>query len=125
MKALTKAERESVRAMFDGRCAYCGVDLPQRWHVDHVEAVFRDWYGKTGKAFREDNHRLDNMMPSCPPCNINKGPLSLESWRKEISHHLQTLNNNRSTYRIVKSFGLLIETGAPVRFHFETVTEKP
>lgn len=38
---LTKKQRAELRDKFGGRCAYCGVDLPERWHADHYEAVKR------------------------------------------------------------------------------------
>lgn len=34
---VTKEDREVVYAMFDGRCAYCGVDLGDRWHQPKPE----------------------------------------------------------------------------------------
>lgn len=118
MKALTKAQRAIVRAKYDGHCAYCGVTLPERWHVDHLEAVQRmDWIG--GPALKPENHRMDNFMPACVPCNLSKGPMPLEEWRKWIAGHVNSLNAHHSIYRTVKSFGLVIETGASVNFYFE------
>jgi hypothetical protein len=41
---LSPAQREEVRMMFGGFCAYCGCALPQKgWHADHVESVKRWW----------------------------------------------------------------------------------
>jgi hypothetical protein len=41
---LTKTQRETVRVMFGGRCAYCGRELPEKgWHADHVKAIYRSW----------------------------------------------------------------------------------
>ena len=39
---LSKADRETVRMKFGGKCAYCGCDLPERWHADHFEPVVRE-----------------------------------------------------------------------------------
>ena len=115
---LTKAQRGKVRAMFGGRCAYCGGELGSRWHADHVEPILRQaWLGKATLA--PENHRLDNIMPACAPCNISKSQMSLEGWRQWLTGHVQSLNRHHSIYRLAKSFGLVAETGRPVVFHFE------
>ena len=122
MSRLTKAEREQVRGMFGGRCAYCGDLLGERWHADHVEAVFRG-YGEDGKQLLHA-HRdtIANMMPACAPCNISKSVYSIEQWRKAIAKHMESLNKHTPVYRMVKRYGLIRETGALVTFYFERVT---
>ncbi len=40
--ALTKKQRTELRMKFGGRCAYCGCELSDKWHADHVEAVRRN-----------------------------------------------------------------------------------
>ncbi|MFW8236293.1 HNH endonuclease, partial [Klebsiella pneumoniae] len=40
--ALTKKQRAELRMKFGGRCAYCGCELGDKWHADHVEAVRRN-----------------------------------------------------------------------------------
>lgn len=117
---LTKAQREVVRNRFGGRCAYCGCDLPERWHADHFEPVVRmDWLRPGEVPERPENHRLENMMPSCPQCNISKHSLSLEEWRKWLAGHVNSLNQHHSIYRLAKAFGLVTETGREVIFYFE------
>ena len=39
---LTKKQRCELHAKFAGHCAYCGVLLGDRWHADHMEAVWRE-----------------------------------------------------------------------------------
>lgn len=128
---LTKAEREQVRLKFGGHCAYCGQPLEARWHADHLEAVERKLkyvLGKglisTSECYRPENHRLDNMMPSCPPCNIDKARMSVESWRRKLQDATNVLMRNSPTYRHAIRFGLLKETGAKIIFHFERVDAK-
>jgi hypothetical protein len=117
-RRLSKAEREALRAMFDGRCAYCGGQLGTRWHADHIEPIIRRaWVGQPPE--RPENHRIENMFPACAPCNISKASMPLESWREWLAGHVRSLNAHHSIYRLVKSFGLVIETGAPIVFHFE------
>ncbi|CAD7741099.1 hypothetical protein LMG31884_47280 (plasmid) [Xanthomonas hydrangeae] len=127
--ALTKSQRETVRCMFDGRCAYCGEELGPRWHVDHVEAVVRDFVflpgggtRNTGKMIRVENDRLTNLMPACPPCNIDKHSMPLEAWRAKLARACEVLARNNPTYRHALRYGLIHETSCPVVFHFERVT---
>lgn len=112
--------------MFDGKCAYCGQTLADRWHADHVKAIKRvsDFVnGKfipTGRVLRPENDTFDNYFPSCAPCNINKSNHeSLDDWRRTLEGKINELNRDSSTYRHAKRFGLLVETGAKIVFYFE------
>lgn len=122
---VTKEDREVVYSMFDGCCAYCGVELGDRWHVDHIEPVIRNTYLRqpgTPAVYRPDAHRLDNFFPSCAPCNLDKGAQSVEGFRGWIKTHLFSLSR-KSIYLSVKRHGLVVETGQPVVFHFERCAE--
>ena len=123
---LTKSERETVRMRFNGRCAYCGEPLGPKWHADHLEPVVRETRYEQGRGFvptgtllRPHLDVIENLMPACIPCNIDKGPESLESWRAGLQRSLEVLHRNHPTYRHAKRFGLVVETGATIRFHFE------
>lgn len=123
---LTKAERQQVHDKFGGLCAYCGGELPERWHVDHLEPVRRDLNISAGRLVSSqtdcqhpDRHRPENLMPACPPCNISKGPMDLEVWRAWLKKHVDSLNLYQKTYRMAKAYGLVQETGADVVFYFE------
>lgn len=118
---LTKAQRATLHQMFGGLCAYCGGVLGDRWHADHVEPVRREWWKKEGGMERPENDTLANIMPACAPCNIDKHAMSLEDWRKKLAGSVGVLNRNHPTYRHACRFGLLVETGALVVFHFERV----
>ena len=131
MSRLTKAQRARVRQMFNGRCAYCGAELPERWHVDHVEPVVRaveskrtkdgEWKLVSGPALHPEREIESNYKPACPPCNISKGQLSIEQWRRWLAGHVTSLNAHHPIYRLAKAYGLIQETGAPVVFHFERI----
>ena len=119
---LTKKQRAELREKFGGRCAYCGCELPERWHADHFEAVRRGVSHRwEGNAERPENHRIDNMMPACIPCNLSKAHMGLEAWRAWIAGHVASLNNYHPIYRLAKAYGLIQETGNPVIFYFERV----
>lgn len=126
---LSKADREKVRLRFNGLCAYCGRPLGERWHVDHFEPVERKLkfvqdkgLVQTGELWRPGNDRMDNLMPSCPPCNIDKHSMSLENWRRKLQDACGVLERNQPTYRHAVRFGLVVETGARVTFYFERAT---
>jgi 5-methylcytosine-specific restriction endonuclease McrA len=118
---LTKAQRATLREKFGGCCAYCGQPLGDRWHADHFEAVYRGlgshWTGN--ELGKPENDTIENLMPACAPCNISKATFTLEQWRGWLARHVAALNANHSTYRLVKAYGLVVETGNPVTFHFE------
>ncbi len=131
MSRLTKTQREQVRQMFGGRCAYCGDPLPERWHVDHLEPVVRTleekrttdgrWLFTAGPARYPERDTAANYMPACAPCNISKGRLQVEEWRRWLAGHVSSLNAYHPIYRLAKRYGLVQETGGAVVFHFERV----
>jgi hypothetical protein len=117
---LTKAQREQVRLKFDGKCAYCGCDLPARWHADHIEPVVRnDWLKVPRAPDWPERDTIENMNPACPPCNIDKHSLSLESWRQMIERSNEVLMRDVSTFRRALRFKLLEIRPEPVTFYFE------
>ncbi len=127
MRRLTKAERAALADKFGGRCAYCGELLGARWHADHMEAVYRKAiiqegrYVQTGEAYRPEHDTIENMMPSCPPCNIDKSVYSVEQWREKLHRSVEVLERNHSVFRHARRFGLVQEVKKPVVFHFEAV----
>ena len=125
----SKKRRAEIRAMFGGKCAYCGCELPEKgWHEDHVEAIHRDWrWGKdsggrsitvaigTSRFPERDNNRF----PSCAPCNILKGVLSVEDFREVVSERVSSLRKYSGDFRHAERFGRLVVIEKPVLFWFE------
>ena len=123
-----------LAAKFGGRCGYCGTELGARWCADHMEPVLRQSkllrsheadgpaykIVATGKCFRPENDSLENLMPSCGPCNTHKSALGVEDWRRVLEDSLRILARNYSTYRTALRFGMLTEKASPkVTFYFE------
>ena len=110
-----KETRETVRAMYDGRCAYCGRELGDRWHVDHIDPLLRGWDGRGG------DDSIENMMPSCPRCNIWKHSFTVEQFREEIAKQPDRLRRNSAGFRLAEDFGLVkvLEIEHKVVFYFE------
>ena len=125
---LSKAQREQLKNKFGGHCAYCGDELNDKWHADHIEAVDRilAWCPKrgvksTGEMNKPHLDTIENLNPSCVPCNINKHSMSLESWRKSIEHYRDVQLLRDSTHaRHLHRFGLIEIKPDPVVFFFES-----
>ena len=124
---LNKNQRESLRLMFGGLCAYCGQPLDERWHADHVEPVERKLAVRegriiaTGELWKPERDTMANLRPACAPCNIDKHTMSVEQWRRKLQDACNVLMRNQPTYRHARRFGLVTETGVQVQFHFERV----
>jgi len=125
---LTKKQRIELAAKFGGKCAYCGAELGKSFHADHLEPVLRlakwvrgEGYVLTGDLERPERDILENLMPSCAPCNIDKHSLDLESWRRKLQDGPNVLLRNNPTYRHSLRFKLIEETGNPVIFYFEQI----
>lgn len=133
-KTLSKTGRMALKQMFGGNCAYCGCELGDKWHADHVEPIMRQGvyvrvdkpnrsheFKATGILSRPENDRLDNFFPACIPCNIHKSTHSIETFRKALVRHVDSLNSvsNYSIYRHAKRFGLIKEIEKSIVFHFE------
>lgn len=66
-----------------------------------------------------ENFNLDNQMPACASCNINKHSLSLEEFRSLIGGFMKHLNEVSTQYKIAKRYRLVREDIRPVEFYFE------
>lgn len=120
---LKPQERESIRLMFGGKCAYCGRELPKNgWHADHVQAIYRGWPrcpDTNGLLPHRGVDEIDNIFPSCAACNIFKGVYDLEIWRMEIAKQIERAREKSVNFRFAEAFGLVQETHKPVIFWFE------
>lgn len=141
--SLSKSQRGAVFAMFAGHCAYCGCVLPEKgWHVDHIKPVDREWWKAhrpketaswvDGKVVmvptdrkvtigRPERDCIENMYPSCAPCNIDKGAVPLEYWRKGLERRVEVCRRNHSAFRHAERFGLIAQVKTEVIFYFETL----
>ena len=115
---LSKLQREEVKQKFGGHCAYCGDQLGEKWHADHLEAVVRDL--TTGKPEKPENDVIENLMPACSACNWNKRSMSLEAWRDLLAHYrdVQVIRDCSQIRHLIR-FGLVEFNQKPIVFHFE------
>lgn len=128
---ISPAERALVRERCGGLCAYCGIQLAERWQVDHFQPVIRDLefvkrdgltqLVSTNTPLKPQHHNLGNLLPACFPCNNDKGAWGLEEWRRKLSNGPAVLERNQPTFRHSVRFGLLQIVSKPIVFHFETL----
>jgi hypothetical protein len=124
---LKPKDRESIRIMFGGRCAYCGCELSGKWHVDHIEAVYRDGHWEHGKwklngnMLRPENDTVENLFPSCIKCNILKSNGNIETFRSNLTHFAHSIPTIRTYSHVhhLMRFGKLSIDTTPVVFWFE------
>lgn len=55
------------------RCYYCEIQLIDKFHRDHVIPLFKG-----------GNNNPDNIVITCPKCNLSKGRKTLEEWVSKI-----------------------------------------
>ncbi len=109
---MNKSEREIIFNKCGGKCAYCGCELQKGWHVDHVEACRRlttedmveqpegiypryKWVTRVVGYSNPNANHIDNYLPSCPSCNINKHGDTIEGFRQSINGYLNNVLNDK------------------------------
>ncbi len=136
-----KKERQEIFDKYDGRCSYCGDPLQKGWHADHLLPVGRykehvldedgnklyknGKYGEYKYVMRmeyPERDVLENKIPACASCNINKHGMDIEGFRELIRDFIKSLNRYSVQYKIAKRYGLIQETNAKVVFYFETLS---
>lgn len=110
-----KVKRTDILAKTNGHCGYCGVELTDKWHVDHMISKYYAEYHK----MEIDIDCIDNLMPACASCNIYKKEFTLEAFREQLGLLTERLNNTIAIYKIAKRYGLVGETNKPILFYFE------
>ena len=115
---MNKKDRLLVYKKTDGRCAYCGVELPEKgWHLDHIIPIWRGNQTVNPKLRGADT--VDNAFATCPRCNRWKSVHPLERFREEIGMQVERLRRDSAAYRLAEDFFQVEETSRPVRFYFE------
>lgn len=112
--------RKRVHAKYGGRCAYCGDKITlKQMHVDHKKPIFRNWGTNHSVPAHAGTDTIDNMMPSCAPCNLWKKTFTVEQFRDEIAKQLERVRVKSGGFRLAERFNQVEATGKPVLFWFE------
>jgi len=137
---ITKKQRGTVWDKSKGKCWYCGQKLPEKgWHVDHLNPVFRvintqttaiNMFGYTSETVQKlldnggmlnpENDTIENMVPSCAPCNLFKATFTIDQFRKEIELQVERARRSSVNFRTAERFGLIEAPPRPVIFWFES-----
>ena len=99
---------------YDGHCAYCGVELSDRFTIDHLIPK-RRW----NTDLPHGDSKLYNYMPCCQSCNSGKNSFELEDWRIFIKNRFNVLLRDSSQFRSLLRFGIINRTENDVIFYFE------
>ena len=106
--------RNIVHAKYNGRCAYCGIELEKGWHVDHINPQV---YGV--------NNDLSNLNPSCKHCNNYKCHSKLETFRfyakQMFNDKLEYLFKSKTKMQVAINMGVVQLTEWDGKFYFEKV----
>lgn len=114
MAKLTKKQRAELREMFGGRCAYCGCELGDKWHADHMAPVIRF----DAHMVHPERDDIANLVPACHACNLHKHCSSLEDYRRIIDDgRREFLASGKG--KALKRMGLVSMKCDPVVFWFE------
>lgn len=72
--------REKVFKKTNGKCVYCGCELNfYNFHIDHM---------KPKSKMTKNKNDIKNLVPSCVDCNLLKGNLEIEDFRKKIENFI-------------------------------------
>lgn len=66
----TQQDIENLFAAQEGRCVYCGCDLSDGYHVDHIIPLVRE----------DSTNWPENLQLLCPSCNCSKGDKDHEEY---------------------------------------------
>lgn len=68
-----KVDTQLIRTLQQGLCVYCGADLADGYHIDHIMPL-----SKGGQ------HTQENVQLLCPSCNLSKGPKHPDVYEAQI-----------------------------------------
>lgn len=116
--SINKQRRKQIWDKSKGKCWYCGDKLKDDWHVDHVIPKAMTYLQDQERHMQDG---IDNLVPSCPPCNMLKHCYPLEKFRCIVKSQIEKCNANCTHYRTAKRYKLIKEQPKEIVFYFETI----
>jgi hypothetical protein len=104
---------ESARGI-SGHCFYCGIEIDQRFHIDHIEPR-----SKGGKD------EIKNYAITCPECNRAKHDISLDDFIKYLLHIRSDKFKNFIFEEVDDAYEKITGDPAPARLKQSVVTTIP
>lgn len=109
-----KKEREIVYNKYNGKCAYCGIDLVKGWNVDHINPQVNG-----------GGNELENLNPSCKDCNNYKCHSQIETFRgyakQMFNDKLHYLFKSKTKMQVAINMGVIKHTEWDGIFYYERV----
>lgn len=110
-------KRQAIWDKSGGKCWYCGCELPERWDADHFHPVIRN--PSTGEMLIPELDVMENLVPSCKPCNNFKHSYDIEGFRWTINEQFENVPKNSTGMRQLMRLSLVDIESKPVIFWFE------
>lgn len=109
-------KRDLILSKSNGHCWYCGCDLTgKKWQADHFHPVIRI----AGEMQYPELDVIDNLVPSCAPCNNFKHSNNIEGYRGTIREQFINVPKYSTGARQLLRMGLISMDEVPVTFWFE------
>ena len=109
-------KRQAIWNKSNGKCWYCGCDLPLKgWQADHYYPVIR----VDGKMLYPELDTIKNLVPSCAPCNNFKHSFSPEGYRGIVRDQFENTLKYSTGLRQLNRLGLVDISEKPIAFWFE------
>lgn len=119
---LSKKQRLEVWNKSNGLCWYCGNDLPEKgWHADHFKPIWR----QGDVVWKVHNDVIENIVPSCAPCNLFKSVFDVEQFRNELTAQVDRARKSSVNFRNAERFGMIEIKNEPIKFWFENYIAAP
>lgn len=110
-------KRQEIWSKSNGKCWYCGVALSERWDVDHFHPVIR--CPSTRLMSLPELDVIDNLVPSCKPCNNFKRSHEIEGFRFIINEQFDNVPKNSTGMRQLMRLNLVDIKRKPIEFWYE------
>lgn len=114
---MTKKLRQQVFNKTSGKCWYCGTDITiKNFEADHIIPIYR------GQESAPELHLIDNLAPSCKPCNRFKTVFTVDQFREELEMQVERGLKSSINFRNADRFGLIKIINKPIVFYFESTS---
>jgi len=112
-------ERQFILDKTKGKCLYCGLDLTGiKWQADHFHPIIR--HPEKGTCVYPKLDTIDNLFPSCAPCNNFKSSNSIEGFRRGIQEQQRIILKSSTGMRQLSRLGLVeFKDTSNFKFWFE------
>ena len=109
-------KRETIFNKSGGHCWYCGCQLQKKgWQADHFYPVVR----VGDKMLYPELDVIENLVPSCAPCNNFKSSSDIEGFRFRTNEQFLNIQKTSTGLRQLIRLGLVEIEIKTILFWFE------